>query len=411
MWAVPRASLTEDQLHAVDLPSERHCIIVGGPGSGKTLVLAHRARRMLDEGVAHDRLRLLVYTNLLRSYIGSGLDDLDVPEESVITFDKWTLELHRRLIGGRWPVQHQYGRALPDYVAIRRLLLDRLRDEELEPVLDVVLVDEAQDLDEESIALLTGMSEHVTLALDARQQVYPDRIGLDDARTLLGVGRAQGSLLSAYRCTPLIVELAAVFLPDEEAARFRASNLMPLDERERPALHMSHSASDQWDTIAKQLGARAMLGQRSAVLVRTQRELRVAVKELRSRGVETVGQKDARFEDDRPVVMTYHSSKGLTVDTVFLPDLTDEDFDDHEDPVLARNLVFVAITRATRWVWMGMREGKGLPGVAGFETFDELVDRGIVVRSGGDVTSSADRPPDTTPTGDVDPPTSMLDLL
>lgn len=382
MWVVPRTSLTEDQLHAVDLSADRHCIIVGGPGSGKTLVLAHRARRLLDEGVQPGRLRLLVYTNLLKNYIGSGLEDLDVPEDSVLTFDKWTLDLHRRFVGGRYPVQQQYGRYLPDYVQVRRQILTRLREEDLPPVLDVVLVDEAQDLDEEAVALLTGVAEHITVALDARQQLYPDKIGLDEARALLGVGRAQGSLLSAYRCTPLIVELAAAFLPDEEAKRFRASNLMPMQEREKPVLHTSSSSSDQWDTIAKHLGARAILGQRTAVLVRTNRELKSAVKALRTRGVDVVGQKEADFEDDRPVVMTYHSSKGLTVDAVFLPDLTESDFDDHGDPVLARNLVFVAITRATSWVWMGTHEGKSLPTVEGFDAFDDLVARGVIVRSG-----------------------------
>lgn len=415
MWAVPRTSLTEDQLHAVDFTTERHCIIVGGPGSGKTLVLAHRARSLLDAGVAPEGLRLLVYTNLLRAYIGSGLDDLDVPEGSVLTLDKLTHDLYGRFIGGRPPYQERpeerpWGAPIPDYIEMRRRVLARVREQELPPVLDVVLVDEAQDLDREAIGFLAGMSGHVTLALDARQQLYADRIGLEDARSLLGVGRAQGALLSAYRCTPLIVELAAAFLPDTEAARFRAANLMPLGEREKPVLHTSSSDAEQWDTVAKHLAARAILGQRSAVLVRTNQQLKAALKALRARGVDVVGQKDATFDDDRPVVMTYHSSKGLTVDAVFLPDLAEGRFEDHGNPGLTRNLVFVAITRATSWVWMGMREDAPLPAVAGFEILDALLARGVIVRSGG-AQAPAPRPPVDSAAGGVPIRPSVADLL
>lgn len=414
MWVVPRASLTEDQLHAVALPTDRHRIIVGGPGSGKTLVLAHRARQLLDEGVPPERLRLLVYTNLLTSYLRAGLAELGIPEECVDTVDGWTLEVHRLLVGGRPPLERlPGGRTIPDYAAARRLVLDRIRtqhDQGEEPPkpLDVILVDEAQDLDEEGIALLTGLADHVTVALDARQQIWRDRIGLDEARSLLGVGRAQGALLSAYRCTPFIVELASQFLPEEETNRFRASNLVPMQEREKLVLHTADSDAEQWDVVAKHLAARAILGQRTAVIVRTQKQLRRAVRELGARDIEVVGQKEADFADDRPVVMTYHSAKGLTVDAVLLPDLTADRYP-LDDVRFDRNLMFVAVTRATSWVWMGTFAGEPLPAVEGFETFDDLVARGVLVRSGGP-TESAEEPA-TTREPATDPGASLIDLL
>jgi superfamily I DNA/RNA helicase len=417
MWVVPRTSLTEDQLHAVALPTDRHRIIIGGPGSGKTLVLAHRARQLLDEGVPPERLRLLVYTKLLTSYLRAGLADLGIPEECVDTVDGWTLEVHRLLVGGRPPLeQRPWGKPIPDYAAARRLVLDRIRTqqedqgEDLEKPLDVILADEAQDLDEEGIALLTGLADHVTVALDARQQIWRDRIGLDEARSLLGVGRAQGALLSAYRCTPFIVELASAFLPEDEATRFRTSNLVPMQEREKLVLHTADSDAEQWDVVAKHLAARAILGQRTAVIVRTQKQLRRAVRELGARDIEVVGQKEADFADDRPIVMTYHSAKGLTVDAVLLPDLTADRYP-IEDVRLDRNLMFVAVTRATSWVWMGTLADEALPSVEGFEVLDDLVARGVLVRSGGPLKSS--EPSMTTPSPATDPAAgaSLIDLL
>ncbi len=412
MWVVPRSSLTEDQLHAVDLPADKHRIIVGGPGSGKTLVLAHRARRLLDHGMQPDRIRFLVYTNLLNSYLRSGLTELGIPEESVITVDKWTMDVYRQFIGGRPPVQKRaYGGAMPDYREMRLRVLKQIREhDDVSPVLDAVLIDEGQDLDAEAVELLAGLSRHVTLALDARQRLYEEKISIDEARALLGASRSQEALLGAYRCTPLIVELAAAFLPEEEAARFRASNLVPMAEREQLVLHESASESAEWDIVAKHLGKRAILGQRTAVLVRTQRQIRSAVKELTERDVAVVSQKEAVFTDDRPIVMTYHSSKGLTLDAILLPGLDAGAFDDVTDDKLARNLVFVAITRATSWVWMGTRIGQGLPKLQGFETFDDLIARGVLVRSGGGATYAPAQgdPPATSSTGGAP---SIVDLL
>ena len=79
---------------------------------------------------------------------------------------------------------------------------------------------------------------------------------------------ASSSLLTAYRCTPLIVDLAAEFLPtDEESASFRAANLLPLDGVETPVLFTAEDPKAEMDELAGLLGERAMLGHASAVLV------------------------------------------------------------------------------------------------------------------------------------------------
>jgi len=458
MWVVPRENLTDDQLSAVTMSSDKHRVIVGGPGSGKTLVLAHRAAHLLAAGTSPDRLRLLVFTNVLSEYLREGLaelglspgsgprgepnpdnsrhrtrffaltpsydpqavlevvavlyqpdeitpeiayvrsraqwrrdDDLlqrlrstdppslvelneellvktvrqfersftlpppgpaPVTNDLVSTFDSWCLGMFDDLVKGKRP-RSEDGRGV-DYEAVRAAVLKKVRESGTPPMFDVVLVDEGQDLTATAVELLTVMSKHVTLALDGRQQLYDTGMDVDTACSILNVPRAAASLLSAYRCTPLIVDIAAQFLPTPElAAEFRASNLMPLDGVETPAIHRASSRDAQMDELAQQVAQRAILGQQTAVLVPTNMHVKQVLREMAKRDVQCAHRRELTFGDSRPVVLTYHSAKGLTVDCVLLPFLTNKAFKGVPDAGQRKRILFVGVTRATHWVWLG----------------------------------------------------------
>ena len=57
------------------------------------------------------------------------------------------------------------------------------------------------------------------------------------------------------------------------------------------------------------------------------------------------------FSSSRPKLMPYHSAKGLTFDSVFLPRLQDNAFFRQPEDTL-RRLIFVGITRAITWIFM-----------------------------------------------------------
>ncbi|MDX9736230.1 MAG: UvrD-helicase domain-containing protein, partial [Thermoanaerobaculia bacterium] len=79
-WLVPLRDLTPEQLRAVELPADAHRVLSGGPGSGKTLVLLHRARRLADTlRIPEGRLLVLVYTNALTAFLRSALAELGIP--------------------------------------------------------------------------------------------------------------------------------------------------------------------------------------------------------------------------------------------------------------------------------------------------------------------------------------------
>lgn len=92
-WLVHRTELTVEQERATTLSPREHRGILGSPGSGKTMVLLHRARHLMDEhGISPERLRIFVFTRSLKEYIRSALDLLDLPDDSVMTFDAWCIK-------------------------------------------------------------------------------------------------------------------------------------------------------------------------------------------------------------------------------------------------------------------------------------------------------------------------------
>ena len=87
-WLIPRSGLTPDQIRAIEMAPTENRAIVGGPGSGKTQILLHRVRWLCDRmSVGPDRYRILVFTNVLKDYIRSALQLLDLSEDAVMTFD------------------------------------------------------------------------------------------------------------------------------------------------------------------------------------------------------------------------------------------------------------------------------------------------------------------------------------
>ena len=87
-WLVPRNELTVEQSRTVESTVEQHRLVLGSPGSEKTIVLLHRARHLIDNyGIPPERCRLFVFTNALKAYIRAALRDLALPDDCVMTFD------------------------------------------------------------------------------------------------------------------------------------------------------------------------------------------------------------------------------------------------------------------------------------------------------------------------------------
>lgn len=137
-WLVPPSDLTPEQQRAVQLGTNEHRAIIGGPGSGKTQILLHRARYLVDKlNVPAERFCIFVYTNVLKDYIKTALKDLHLPEDNVITFDHWCRTYYQANIANRLP--WNAAAHLPDFDAIRRAVMSRASASG--KIFDFVLVD------------------------------------------------------------------------------------------------------------------------------------------------------------------------------------------------------------------------------------------------------------------------------
>lgn len=360
-WLVPREELTAEQCRAIDLDAAEHRLIVGGPGSGKTQILVHRARGLLDlYGVRADRFRIFVFTNALKKYIQSSLDDLDLPTESVSTFSSWCCDYYRETVDKRLP---QGDHTDIDFDAVRDGVLKSLgaMPTAWRPF-DFLLVDEAQDLTDDDLKIIRRIAAHVTLCADRKQQIYDGGAEETVIAQTFGIRRCNVTLIDGFRCSPYVTRLAAV-LAGSERETSELINQCRTDpgERETPLLRYTSDLDDEVKCLTEVLSTRQLAGDRIGILVPLQRQVYGFSTGLRRLGfeVEILLQRRAGhgrteeldFNSDVPKLMTYHSAKGLTFDSVLLPRLVKSSFRTVSEERSER-LLFVATSRATKWVYM-----------------------------------------------------------
>jgi superfamily I DNA/RNA helicase len=361
-WLVPYGDLTTDQMRAVDASADTNRLIVGAPGSGKTLALLHRTARLRERyHVPEGRYRLMVFTNVLKQYIRAGAADLGIPLDAISTYDAWCAEYFDAQIGGKRP--WDTAKKMIDFAQVRaRVRADVLAKRP--SLYDFVVVDEGQDLDSEAFEVLSTVARHVTVAADRKQQLYEHGASEEDIARRLGLPRRNMSLLAAFRCSPYIVPLAAAFIADPtEAQTFREQTLTAPGKRETPVLFVARDFDEERARLGEVARECVVAGQRVAILLPLSRQVFGFHKAMQEFGLEAEVQgrgESLDFSSPAPKLLTYHSAKGLTFDTVLLPRLVNGSF---EKPVEARilRMMFVAVTRAARWVYLSTVMGQEAP--------------------------------------------------
>ena len=366
-WLVPRRELTVAQSRAVESSPRQHRLVLGSPGSGKTIVLLHRARHLIDAyKTPPERCRLFVFTNALKAYIRAALRDLALPDDCVMTFDAWCGEYYQDRIDKRFPWS---GRSR-DWEAIRRAVWENTRSlKASERLFDFVLVDEGQDLDRRDFETLAAISQHVTVFMDPKQKLYERDADETGVARALGLRRRNLALLDAYRCSPYIVQAGALFVRDEaERGQFIEQNPpVARGERQLPLLYLASDAADERAHLIEVVRTRIDRNERIAILFPTNRHVFGYARALREAGLEVEVKQSARnradgvptidFSTPLPKLMPFPSSKGLTFDTVLMPRLNRR-FIEKTDPDRLERWLFVGITRATRWIYISTTDGE-----------------------------------------------------
>lgn len=374
MWFQLFDGLTADQQSAVTAPADVNLVITGPPGSGKSLVLTHRILHSTQEPGL--RAKLLVRNRAMVGYLRGGLRGVTIDPKTVDTADSLVMTLFRRFVRG--PLPELPTRAL-DWPAIRATTLEAIMRRRPSPIFDISCVDEGQDLSPDTLKIIKRVSKHVTVAVNPSQAIYTDGSSLYQVRESLGTAENKIRLLRSWRTTPNIARLAAQFLPENEAVEFTRVDILPTEGNESPVVYYYQDFKDQADELARQLTKMAYENYTCAVLLPTVDTCEIYASALRQRGLAVSNDVDARFDDLVPDILTYHQAKGITVDAVFLPDITTGNFAAFLSrySVHLNRLLHVGVTRASKWVWLGTRQGEELKRSA----FRRAIARAGVVRS------------------------------
>lgn len=168
--------------------------------------------------------------------------------------------------------------------------------------------------------------------------------------------------MDAFRCTDYIVRIASQYLPDpgEREALLHQARAGPRD-RETPLLYLAVDFDDERNRLLEVVRERQLTDRSIALLFPLNRQVEGFAQWLRKAGMEVETRKSGlEFDSARPKLLTIHSAKGLTFDSVLLPRMVEGSF---PGALQARRerLLYVAITRATRWVYMSAVEGAEIP--------------------------------------------------
>jgi len=336
---VSRSRLTPHQLEVVKKPSGENRVVIGPAGSGKTQVLIHRAAYLAEAGkVPLEKYLLFVFTDIARDYLGSALTRFNLSRDSVITFDNWCRLFFENNISRDLP--RTYINLRVDYTKIRLKVLEELRRrKKLHNMLEFALVDDGQDLAPEAFEIFK-------------------------------MGGVRDSLLGTHRNSLQVAKLASYFISEERAKQDYLNRSAARKKiKKLPQCFSAPSLEKEMDLLAETLKMRLSRNERVGIIVPTPLLLHNLVKELKKRGVpvEKAIEPDAQnvfhdafdFENNVPKIATNHTAKGLTFDSVFLPQLTEEGFLKFNSPTRLR-MLFMGIARARKRVYLSTVKGKEL---------------------------------------------------
>lgn len=374
-----------DLLQVMDLQQEQvartlgdgHRVIHGVAGSGKTMILVHRARLLAREAEPARPVLVLCYNRALADRI----EALIAPDEplrarlQVRTFHGWCAELARR---HRIAVPAApEGQDDADAPARLAQAVIAAADAGRVPLggHHAVLIDEAHDFEDGWLRLAAAMTDPAARRLlvlyDDAQSIY-QRLRRRFSFTSVGIqARGRTSVLRLnYRNTAEVLGLALRFarglLPergrDREAGRDdeddRVTGVAPSSSGRRgprPVLIRARSEHEEAELLAARIADAVVAGTplgEIAVLCRTRAQMAPIAEALARRGLPLQSMGSAGFQhfdwsQAGIRLVTLHSAKGLEFAHVHVAGLQRLPWRDEtlEDAV---RLVYVAMTRATQ---------------------------------------------------------------
>ena len=318
---VKDSELDDYQVKVINKKTDNSYIVKGCAGSGKSILALWKAKQIQEGGKGS--YLYVVYTKALRQYMSDGIKQIGLRESNVVNFDacfQWGKNDYGELQRGVWK-KGSY---------------------------DYVIVDEAQDFSRDDIELLKSKARKALLVYgDTAQQLYKflkdkQTVSMEDIQYFTKFPVEQ--LVFNHRLPKKIARVAQYLNSESDELEERCTE----EGTEKPKILEYNTKQEQFAAIANLIKNKGM--EDVGILFRNNKEVDEAYDYFTNKGIEVEAKSyrhkdELDFTSDNPKLMTYHSSKGLQFENVFIPECTAEGADD-------RNPLYVAITRTYRSLYI-----------------------------------------------------------
>lgn len=302
------SELDDYQVRVINKKTDSSYIVKGCAGSGKSILALWKAKQIQDEHKGS--FCYVVFTKALRQYMADGIKQVGVNNNNVDYFWHW-----KNTAGC--------------------------------PTSDYIIVDEAQDFSLEDINLFRSKARKAVLLYgDTAQQLYrfikdKQTVSMEDIQYHTKYPVEQ--LVFNHRLPKKIARVAQYLNSQSDELEERCT----LEGVEKPKIVRYDSISQQYDAIISLIKNKNM--EDVGILFYSNEEVKRAYDYFNCHGLDVeakFGQFiDLNFNSDNPKLMTYHSSKGLQFEHVFIPNCTIEDEE-------SKNPLYVALTRSYRSLYI-----------------------------------------------------------
>ena len=343
------------------LPKEGQHLIVGGPGTGKSVLALLRSHRHCER---RDDYRFLVFNHLLHRASGQ----LFGPGLAGRTWFRWFLDTFEEIAGQSVPRLEPNDKPWReiDWTGVAEIVQALPpEDERQRPFL---IIDEGQDMPPAFYRALVNLGfERFFVVADQNQQITDANSSRQDVQDCLALDTHDViELRQNYRNHYRVARLARAFYTGDPASP--PPDLPAQAPGAVPVLY--YYEPDRLDEVAR--GILRLADRDPSTLI----GVIAPNNRVRERYVDALRSVEVRLDSPRAPVETYHGEhraevafdeggllvinaqacKGLEFDTVVLADI-DEHYFRRGNPDVARRLFYVMVARARERVFMFMKRG------------------------------------------------------